>query len=104
MPNYEIQIQVTIRETAEEVSQEAQQAGDGSFRTVVAGASGQDIDACEQAVLAVNYPALRAALSRHFSEVSQQAAQGRVGLVKKTPQPTRSMVKSDGGALPRTVA
>ena len=45
MPNYEIQIQVTIRETAAEVSPEAQQAGDGSFRTVVAGASGQNMGA-----------------------------------------------------------
>ena len=50
MPNYEIQIQVTIRETDEDVSQAAQQSVDGSFRTVVSGASGQTIEACEQAV------------------------------------------------------
>ena len=97
MPNYEIQIQVTIRETAAAVSPDAQQAGDGSFRRVVSGASGERIDACEQAVLAVNYPAVREALSRHFSEVSQQeAARGRVGMVKKTPPPTRSMEKEVG--------
>jgi len=104
MPNYEIQIQVTIRETDADVSPAAQQSVDGSFRTVVSGVSGQNIDACEQAVLAVNYPALREALSRHFSEVAhQEASRGRVGLVKKTPRPTRSMAKSGGGALPRTV-
>ena len=94
MPNYEIQIQVSIRETADAVTPEAPQAVDGSFRTVVSGASGQSIDAWEQAVLAVNYPALREALARHFSEVShQEAARGRGGRVKKTPRPTRSMEK-----------
>lgn len=97
MPNYEIQIQVTIRETDQAVTPEAQQAADGSFRTVVSSASGQSIDACERAVLAVNYPALREAFSRHLSEVSQQAAaRDGVGKVKKTPRPTQSMAKSGG--------
>ena len=97
MPNYEIQIQVTIRETAQDVTLEAHQAADGSFRAVVSGASGQSIDACERAVLAVNYPALREAFARHLSEVSQQeAARDGVGLVKKTRPPTRSMAKLGG--------
>ncbi len=97
MPNYEIQIQVNIRETDQAVTPEAHQAADGSFRTVVAGASGQRIDACERALLAVNYPALREAFSRHLSEVSQQeAARDGGGRVKKTPPPTRSMEKSGG--------
>ena len=95
MSNYEIQIQVTIRETAQDVTPEAHQSADGSFKTVVSGASGQSIDACEQALLAVNYPALREAFSRHLSEVSQQAAaRDGVGMVKKTLPPTRSMEKS----------
>ena len=95
MPNYEIQIQVTIRETNQDVTPGAHQSADGSFRAVVSGASGQSIDACEQALLAVNYPALRAAFSRHLSAVSQQAAAREGGgRVKKTAPPTRSMAKS----------
>ena len=94
MSNYEIQIQVHIRKTDHDVTKDVYQAGDGDFRTVVSGASGQSIDACEQALLAVNYPALRDALSCHLSEVSQQeAARGRIGQVKKTPRPIRSMAK-----------
>jgi len=94
MSNYEIQIRVGIRKTDDDVTQEVHQAGEGDFRTVVSGASGQSIDACEQALLAVNYPALRDALSRHLSEVSkEEAARGGIGRVKKTSRPTRSMEK-----------
>lgn len=94
MSNYEIKIQVHIRKTDEEVTQDVHQGEDGHFRTVVSQTSGQSIDACEQALLAVNYPALRDALSHHLSEVSQEAAsRGGIGRVKKTPPPTRSMEK-----------
>ena len=101
MPNYEIQIQVTIRETAQAVTPEAHQAAEGSFRTVVSGASGQRIEECERALLAVNYPALREAFSRHLSEVSQQeAARDGVGRVKKMP-PLNSTVNCRRSALGR---
>jgi hypothetical protein len=46
----------------------------------VSGATGQSIDACEQALLGLNYPALREALSRHLSEVSRQEASHGVGV------------------------
>src|SRR5712691_551724 len=88
MSNYEISIQVDIRATEHEVTQGAQQSADGRFRIVVSRASGQSIDHCEQALLAANYPAMREALSRHFSAVSKQAAEGyRPGILKKTPRP-----------------
>lgn len=94
MSNYEIQVQVHIRKTDDDVTEEVHQAGEGEFRTVVSGVSGQSIDACEQALLAVNYPALRDALSAHLSEVSkEEAARGGIGWVKKTPPPTRLMEK-----------
>ena len=94
MSNYEIQIQGHIRKTDDDITEEVHQGGDGDFRTVVSGAAGQSIDACEQALLAVNYPALRDALSCHFSEVSRQEAErGGIGRVKKTPPPTQSMAK-----------
>ena len=94
MSNYEITIQVDMRETEQEVTQGAQHSTDGRFRIVISREAGQSIDHGEQAVLAVNYPALREALSRHFSKVSQQAAEGyRPGILKKTPHPIRSMEK-----------
>ena len=94
MSNYEIKIHVDISKTKKEITQGAPQSADGSFRMVVSGASGQSIDQCEQALLATNYPAIREALSRHFSEVSKQAAEGySPGTLKKTPRPIRSMEK-----------
>lgn len=94
MSNYEIKIQVDIRATDQEVTQDVTPSVDGSFRIVMDRESGQSIDQCEQALLAVNYPAMRAALSRHLSEVSrQEAARGGIGSVKKTPSPTQSMEK-----------
>ncbi|MFQ5652600.1 MAG: hypothetical protein ACE5IY_21925 [bacterium] len=94
MSNYEIKIQVDISKTEKEVTQGAHQSADGSFGIVVSGASGQSIDQCEQALLATNYPAIREALSRHFSEVSKQEADSyHVGMLKKTPRRMRSMEK-----------
>ena len=94
MPNYEIKIQVDIRTTEQEVTQDVTPSADGSFRIVMDRASGQSIDQCEQALLAANYPAIREALSRHLSEVSRQEAEAyRGGVLKKTPRPMRSMEK-----------
>lgn len=94
MPNYEIKIQVDISTTDQDVTPGATPCSDGSFRMVIGGESGRSIDQCEQALLAVNYPAIREALSRHLSEVSKQEAEAyRPGMLKKTPTPTRSMAK-----------
>jgi hypothetical protein len=93
MSNYEIQIHIQIRPTDDDISEAAQQDDEGRFRTVVSGATGQSIDACEQALLGLNYPALREALSRHLTEVSRQEASHGVGVVKKTPPSTRSRAK-----------
>ena len=86
MPNYEINIQVDIRATEQDVTPEATPSNDGGFRIVINRESGQSIDQCEQALLAVNYPAIREALSRHLSDVSRQEAESyRPGVLKKTP-------------------
>jgi hypothetical protein len=86
MPNDEINIQVEIRATDQDVTPEATPSNDGGFRIVINRESGQSLDQCEQALLAVNYPAIREALSRHLSEVSRQEAEGyRPGVLKKTP-------------------
>lgn len=94
MPNYEIKIQVDISPTEQDVTPEVRLSEDGSFRIVMSRDSGQSIDQCEQALLAVHYPAIRDALARHLSEVSKEkAAAYGVGVSKKTPMPTRSMEK-----------
>ncbi len=94
MPNYEITIQIDVSKTESEVTTGATQSADGHFRIVISGESAQSIDQCEQALLAVNYPAIREALSRHLSEVSRQEAEAyRVGVLKKTSRPIRSMEK-----------
>jgi hypothetical protein len=86
MPNYEINIQVKIRATDQDVTPEATPSNDGGFRIVINRDSGQSIDQGEQALLAVNDPAIREALSRHLSEVSRQEAEAyRPGVLKKTP-------------------
>jgi hypothetical protein len=86
MPNYEINIQVDIRPTEQDVTPEATPSNDSGFRIVINRESGQSIDQGEQALLAVNYPAIREALSRHLSEVSRQEAEAyRPGVLKKTP-------------------
>jgi len=94
MPNYEIKIQVDMSATEQEVTQGVTPSADGSFRIVIGRESGQSIDQCEQALLAVNYPAIREALARHLSEVSKQKADAYgLGVLKKTPGPTRSTEK-----------
>ena len=94
MSNYEINLQIDIGKTESEITKGATQCGEGRFRMVVSGESGQSIDQCEHALLAVNYPAIREALSCHFSEVSRQAAEAYgPGVLKKTPLPMRSMEK-----------
>lgn len=94
MANYEIKIQVDISPTDEDVTPGARPSADGSFRIVMGRESAQSIDQCEQALLAVNYPAIREALARHLSEVSKQKADAYgLGVLKKTPGPTRSTEK-----------
>lgn len=94
MPNYEIKIQVDISATEQDVTPDVTPGADGSFRIIMSRESAQSIDQCEQALLAVNYPAIREALARHLSEVSKEkAAAYGVGVSKKTPSPTQSMEK-----------
>ena len=56
--NDEINIQVDLRKTENDITQGAHQSADGRFRIVVFGESGQRIDQCEQGLFAVNYPAI----------------------------------------------
>jgi hypothetical protein len=93
MPNYEIKIQVEISPTDQDVISGATASADGSFRVVMSRDSAQSIDQCEQALLAVNYPAIREGLARHLSEMSKQQADYGPGRLKKTPPPIRLTAK-----------
>ena len=66
MPNYEIHIQVDIRPTDQDVTPAATPSTDGGFRIVINRESGRSIDQCEQALLAVHYPAIRRAVEDLF--------------------------------------
>ena len=94
MSNYEINIQVDIHPTEQDLTSDVTPSADGRFRIVVSRESAQSIDQCEQALLAVNYPAIREALARHLSAVCKEKAEGYgVGVVKKTSVPTPSTAK-----------
>lgn len=94
MANYEIKIQVDIRPTEQDISSDVTPSADGSFRLIMSPESAQSIDQCEQALLALNYPVIREALSRHLSEMSRQKAEAyRIGSLKKTSIPIRSTAK-----------
>ena len=94
MPNYEIKIQVDINATEQDLTAGVTPCDAGGFRIVMGRDCAQSIEQGEQALLAVNYPAIREALARHLSEVSRQKAEGhRPGVLKTTPRPPRSMAK-----------
>ncbi len=77
MRNYEIKIHVDMNATEQEVTQGAMPSADGSFRIVIGRESGQSIDQCEQALFAVNYPAIREALSRRHEAWRAQSSNFR---------------------------
>lgn len=90
MSNYNIQIKVEIIKTENELTESITELSDGSFSMVISGEEGKNIDQCEQALLSTNYPAIREALSQHFSKVSEEEARrgwNTLGFVKKTQQP-----------------
>lgn len=75
MKRHRIRVKVEIVECEEEnqpISGEPEQIGDGEFELLISEAVAGSIDDCEQALLQANYPALRAALSKHLAEFSKK--------------------------------
>jgi hypothetical protein len=70
--NYKIKVKVEIEESDEETTGSHTETEDGQFEIVINEAQGLSIDDCEQALLRTNYPAIRAALAKHLSEVSKK--------------------------------
>ena len=83
--NYKIKVRIDIEKSDDPVSENVNQAADGSFRIVIPKESAQSIDRCEKALLNISYPAIREALSYHLSEISRQEADNYMpGFLKKT--------------------
>ncbi len=92
MSNYHIEIKVEIRKTENKTTEGSKKLSDGHFGTVISGNQGQSISKCEHALLSTNYPAIRDALSQHFSQLSEEEARtgwGSYGIVKKTRRLTQ---------------
>lgn len=72
MANYEIVVKIEIKASEKNASEKLEVQEDGSYQMVVKEGIASSIDDCEQAVLNVNYPAIREALSKHLSNVSKK--------------------------------
>ena len=70
--NYKIKIKVEIVESEQDPTDSHLETGDGQFELVISEAQALSIDDCEQAVLQTNYPAIRAAIANHLSEISKK--------------------------------
>lgn len=70
--NYKIKVKVEIVESDQEATDKLIETGTGQFELVINEAQALSIDDCEQAVVRTNYPALRAALANHLSELSKK--------------------------------
>lgn len=73
--NYKIKVKVEIVESDEEPTGSHIETGDGQFEIVINEAQALSIDDSEQALLRTNYPAIRAALVNHLSEVSKKSTE-----------------------------
>lgn len=81
MKGTKIKIRVEFEES--EVSSnsvtEPLKADDGSFLIELPESLEGDIDACEQALLRANFPAIRDAISQHLERVSKKNSSGQRG-------------------------
>lgn len=77
MGNYKIKVNIEIVESEEAVNESPQEIEEGSFELNISGAAAESIDACEQALLSTNYPALRSALAHHLETISKKSLQPR---------------------------
>ena len=87
MSQLAVTIKVSISPTEETASTtpEAERVEAGHFRLVLEGDQELNIDGLEQALLEVNYPALRDALSSHLEEVAKKKPSTIVTSRKREP-------------------
>jgi spermidine/putrescine-binding protein len=70
--NYRIKVKVEIVESDQEAEVDLIQTEDGQFELVITEEQAVSIDECEQALLRTNYPAIRAAIAEHLTELSKK--------------------------------
>jgi hypothetical protein len=70
--NYKIKVHVEIIESDQEVESELVQTEEGQFELVISEEQAISIDECEQALLRTNYPAIRAVIAKHLTELSKK--------------------------------
>jgi hypothetical protein len=75
MNTYQISVMIQITPLTGTLPCGVTELPDGRFQCVIPAQEAMRIDSCEQAVLDVNYPALRQALVAHFRQVSLAQAQ-----------------------------
>lgn len=73
MGNYKIKVNIDIVESEDPENESPQELGKGVFEFNISGAAAASIDACEQALLSTNYPALRSALAEHLETISKKS-------------------------------
>ncbi len=74
MSNYKIRVKIEIEESEEENLNRIAENEDGGFEINIDQMGAESIDICEQAMLKVDYHALRNAISRHLTELSKKRA------------------------------
>ena len=72
MSQYEITVEIKIKECEGSVDTNPVEQADGSFRLVMADKTASSIDDCEQALLRTNLAAVRQAVAAHLSTLSKK--------------------------------
>lgn len=72
MGNYQIKVNIEIVECKDSITNTIDKTADGEFRFTISEAEAINIDKCEHALLEVNYPAVREAISKHLENISKK--------------------------------
>ena len=72
MANIKIEVSIRIVETNEPVQDNPQKNTDGNFSVVINDKANTSIDQVEKNLLQLNFPAIRDAMSVHFTETSKK--------------------------------
>jgi len=72
MKNTKIKIKIEFEDTNSDVNLDAKKLEDGTFEIIFSQEEENIIDRSEQALLQVNYPAIRDAISNYLSDYSKK--------------------------------
>lgn len=72
MSKYKVRVKVELVECSDTDQSEPAMNEDGSFTMTISEKDAISIDNCESAVLRTAHPTIRAAISKHLSEISKK--------------------------------